>query len=225
MEPREFHWPFSVFYSSLASFLEPGYRDLARRMEIGEEAETLLDLGGGDGRLAVAIARRYPGLRQITSGDISPDMTRRAQRRSDKAGLSSTVSAQRVDMHALPYEQGRFDAVVSFGTLHHARQPAAALAEAYRVLRPGGRLCLIDGYDRPSFATLRQGVRNFGGSLAATVLYWCGSKDCLPRQQIESLVADANLPGIEVVFDEPLAIIQGTKERGKDDMPVQSHAG
>ena len=57
MEPREFHWPFSLFYSSLTRFMQAGYRDLAERMEISDQAASLLDLGGGDGRLAIVIAQ------------------------------------------------------------------------------------------------------------------------------------------------------------------------
>ena len=212
MEPKEFHWPFSVFYSSLTRFMEPGYRDLATRMEIQDAAESLLDLGGGDGRLAIAMARRYPNLRQIVSADISQDMTRRARKRIANCALSSTISAECSDMHALPYGDARFDAVVSFGALHHARRPQVVLAEAYRVLKPGGRMCLIDGHGRPSFETVRKAVRGFGGSFAAAMAYWCGSKDCLSRDAIASLVSNEGLPDVVVVFDELLATISGSKE-------------
>jgi SAM-dependent methyltransferase len=211
MEPREFHWPVSSFYSGLTRFLEPGYRDLAVRMEINAQAASLLDVGGGDGRLAIAIARLRPKLRRVVSCDISPDMTRRARRRIAAAGLSSTVSAECADMHALPYKEAEFDAVVSFGAVHHARDPRLALTEAYKVLKPGGRMWLIDGYGRPSFKTMVQAVRGFGGSLFAAMLYWCGSKDCLSREQIVGLVASADLPGIGVSFTEVLATICGIR--------------
>lgn len=225
MEPREFHWPFSFLYSSLARFMEPGYRDLSHRMEIGDGVESLLDIGGGDGRLAISLAQMYPGLQHVVSGDISKDMTRRAQRRVAEAGLSSTIVAECLDMHALPYSAARFDAVVSFGALHHARQPLVVLAEAYRVLRPGGRMCVIDGYGRPSFAVFREAVRGFGGSFVAAVLYWCGSKDCLSRDRIASLVSGGRLRGIDVVFDGPLAIINGTKKSIENEVLVESDAG
>ena len=225
MEPREFHWPFSCLYSSLARFMEPGYRDLSHRMEIGDGTESLLDVGGGDGRLAISLAQAYPGVQCIVSGDISKDMTRRAQRRAADAGLSSTIAAECLDMHALPYSQARFDAVVSFGALHHAREPRVVLAEAYRVLRPGGRMCVIDGYGRPSFEVIREAVRGFGGSFVAAMLYWCGSKDCLSRDRIANSVSGGGLPGIDVVFDEPLAIISGTKESMENKALVEGDAG
>jgi len=190
----------------------PGYRDLASRMTIPDSARNALDLGGGDGRLAITLAETYPWLQQIVTADISEDMTRRARQRIVQAGLTSRVSAERQDMHALPYSEGRFDAVVSFGALHHARQPSVFLGEAYRVLSPGGRFCLIDGYGRPTFRAIHQAVRRFGGSFVAAAVYWCGSKDCLPRDEIAGVVSTTSLPGIEATFDGILAIISGVKK-------------
>ena len=198
--------------------MEAGYRDLAKRMKIQDAARSLLDLGGGDGRLAIAIARKYSNLRHIVSGDISQDMTKRAKRRVTYANLSSTISAECLDMHALPYSNAQFDAVVSFGALHHARCPHAMLLEAHRVLRPGGYMCVIDGYDRPSFATIRKAISDLGGSFATAIAYWCGSKDCLSRDAIVSLVSNEGLPGITVVFDGLLATISGTKRTLKNEV-------
>lgn len=218
MEPREFHWPFSFFYSLVARFMEPGYRDLAKRMDIGDTAESLVDLGGGDGRLAIALAKMHPRLEHIVSADISQDMTRRARRRIARAGLSSIVSAECQDMQALSYGDGQFDAVVSFGALHHASQPEMVLAEAYRVLRPGGRMCVMDGYGRPSFGLIREAVRRFGGSVVSAVAYWCGSRDCLSRERISRLVSGAAPAGIEVAFDELLVTIRGMKKDGSEEV-------
>ncbi len=77
--------------------MEPGYRDLASRMAIPDTARSALDLGGGDGRLAIAIAETYPWLQRIVTADISEDMTRRARRRIAQAGMTSTVSAERAE--------------------------------------------------------------------------------------------------------------------------------
>jgi SAM-dependent methyltransferase len=218
MEPKEFHWPFSLVYSSLTRFMGSGYRDLASRMTIPDTARSALDLGGGDGRLAIALAETYPQLKQIVTADISEDMTRRARRRITQAGLTSTISAECRDMHALPYEEGRFDAVVSFGVLHHARDPEVFLGEAFRVLGSPGRLCLIDGYGRPSFKTIRQAVGRFGGPFVAAVIYWCGSKDCLPRDEIACVVSTVSLPGIDVVFDDVLVTIGGVKNNAQGQL-------
>ena len=211
MEPKEFHWPFSIVYSSLTRFMIPGYHDIATRMKIPDSMESLLDLGGGDARLAIVLAEKYPRLKRIVSADISEDMTRRAQYRISHAGLSSIISASRQDVHELTLDDGEFDAVVSFGALHHWKRPGLALAEAYRVLRPGCKMCIIDGYGRPSLSEIHKAVKRFGGSFAACIAYWCGSKDVLHQNQISRIISDARLPNIELTFDDFLATIRCTK--------------
>ncbi len=82
-------------------------------------------------------------------------------------------------------------------------------------------MCVIDGYGRPSFETIRKAVRNFGGSFAAAIAYWCGSKDCLSRDTIANLVLNEELPGVAVVFDGLLATISGTKNSKKNEVSEQ----
>ena len=94
-----------------------------------------------DGRL------RYVG------ADLSPSMVRRARRRAAARGLAGLelIDADATD---LPLEDASADLFLSFWGLHCFTDPAAALAEAARVLRPGGRLlgsCFVRGTE-----TLRQ---------------------------------------------------------------------
>jgi SAM-dependent methyltransferase len=70
--------------------------------------------------------------------------------------LHPGVSFDQGDAEALPYEDNRFDAVVSSFGLHHAPNPIAALREACRVLRPGGRL---------AFATWTEPAKNIAWKL------------------------------------------------------------
>jgi ubiquinone/menaquinone biosynthesis C-methylase UbiE len=69
-------------------------------------------------------------------------MVATAGRRLATFGDRATV--QRVDATALPFSDGRFDVVLSFAMLHHVIDWQRAVAEAIRVIRPGGRLL---GYD------------------------------------------------------------------------------
>jgi len=180
-------------------------------MKIPDSMESLLDLGGGDARLAIVLTEKFPRLKRIVSVDISEDMTRRAKFRISQAGLSSIISASRQDVHKLTFDDGEFDAVVSFGALHHWKRPDIALAEAYRVLKPGCTICVIDGYGRPSLSKIHKAVKSFGGSFAACIAYWCGSKDVLHQNQISRIISDACLPNIELTFDDFLATIRCTK--------------
>ncbi len=100
----------------------------------------LLDVGTGTGQLLELLAPR------ITSGtgvDASRAMLALARARLSRPGL--THCAVRLgDMYRLPMQDASFDHVVMQMVLHYAEDPAAALAEAARVLRPGGSLVIVD---------------------------------------------------------------------------------
>jgi ArsR family transcriptional regulator len=100
----------------------------------------LLDIGTGTGRLLELLAPR------IAAGvgiDASRAMLALARTRLAKPGLGH-CAVRLADMYRLPLPDAMFDAVVLQMVLHHAEDPAAALAEAARVLRPGGALVVVD---------------------------------------------------------------------------------
>jgi len=103
-------------------------------------ARRLLDIGTGTGRLLELLAPR------ISLGlGIDASRAMLALARARLAGPGLTHCAVRLaDMYRLPLPDGGFDAVVMQMVLHYAEDAAAALAEAARVLRPGGRLVVVD---------------------------------------------------------------------------------
>jgi ubiquinone/menaquinone biosynthesis C-methylase UbiE/DNA-binding transcriptional ArsR family regulator len=100
----------------------------------------LLDIGTGTGRLLELLAPRIAGGLGV---DASRAMLALARARLARAGLAH-CAVRFADMYRLPLPDGGFDTVVLQMVLHHAEAPAEALAEAARVLRPGGRLLVID---------------------------------------------------------------------------------
>lgn len=101
----------------------------------------VLEIGCGSGAMAAEVLRRFPDVR-ITATDYDESMVQVARRRLSE--FSSRVEACQADATALPFPDASFDAALSFIMLHHVVQWEQALAEAARVLRPGGRLI---GYD------------------------------------------------------------------------------
>jgi ubiquinone/menaquinone biosynthesis C-methylase UbiE len=102
----------------------------------------LLDVGCGGGRFAMRLAERHPDTR-VVGLDLSPEQIARAKRRGAALGERvSFVEGSAVDM---PFDNGEFDLVYSLGSLKHWPDRAEGLRECVRVLRPGGRLWLIEG--------------------------------------------------------------------------------
>jgi SAM-dependent methyltransferase len=105
------------------------------------------DLGCGTGQVAAALA---PFVKQVIAVDRSNDMLQSARRRlRDMAN----VDVRRGELEALPIQDGELDAATLLLVLHHLSDPAQALAEAARVMRPGGRLLISDmlPHDRETY--------------------------------------------------------------------------
>ncbi|MBX6369951.1 MAG: metalloregulator ArsR/SmtB family transcription factor [Rhodospirillales bacterium] len=100
----------------------------------------LLDIGTGTGRMLELFG---PRVQQAVGIDLSREMLAVARVNLERAGLRNG-SVRQADMYQLPFPGGSFDAVVIHQVLHYAERPAAAIAEAARVLRPGGHLLVID---------------------------------------------------------------------------------
>jgi ubiquinone/menaquinone biosynthesis C-methylase UbiE len=84
----------------------------------------------------------YPEKVRLTGVDLSPEMLARARSRS--AALGRAIDLREADAAALPFDDDTFDTVVSTLATCAVPDERAALAEMRRVLRPGGRLLLLD---------------------------------------------------------------------------------
>jgi ubiquinone/menaquinone biosynthesis C-methylase UbiE len=98
----------------------------------GAPGARLADIGGGTGNYALAL--REHGFEPLVI-DRSPEMLARA---ADK-GLATLVG----DAEQLPVSDASFDAVIMISMLHNVARPAAAIAEARRILRPGGEFVAL----------------------------------------------------------------------------------
>jgi SAM-dependent methyltransferase len=97
----------------------------------------VLDVGCGDGSVASVLA---PYCRSLTCIDTDE---RAVQAASERLAGHAQASVQVADAHVLPFADQSFDDVLLFHTLTYAEDPARALAECARVLRPGGRAVLL----------------------------------------------------------------------------------
>jgi ubiquinone/menaquinone biosynthesis C-methylase UbiE len=102
--------------------------------------EAVLDLGTGTGRIMELLAGRAT---RAVGVDASAAMLSVARARLDRAGLKN-VQLRHGDIYALPVERNAYDVVVIHQVLHYLDDPARAVREAARALRPGGRLVVAD---------------------------------------------------------------------------------
>jgi len=103
----------------------------------------VLEVGSSWGHMTFLLAARF---REVVAIDLSPESVDLARRRARHYGVGN-VTFLEGDAEKLDFEGGSFDGVFSFSTLRFCPHPAAAAAEMFRVLAPGGR-AVVDGPNR-----------------------------------------------------------------------------
>ena len=105
--------------------------------------QSLLDVAGGTGDVAFRFLKRAPGS-VATVLDMTEDMLSAGRQRAEAESLSARLNWVVGDALALPFAAGSFDAyTISFG-IRNVTRIGDALSEAYRVLKPGGRLMVLE---------------------------------------------------------------------------------
>ena len=103
----------------------------------------LLDIGCGTGAFAQRITQGHPQV-EAWAVDLSGGMIKEGAARMREA--NSSIRLVQADSEALPLASDSFDVVTCANSFHHYPNQTHAVAEMHRVLRPGGRLMIIDGY-------------------------------------------------------------------------------
>ncbi|MCW8086154.1 ArsR/SmtB family transcription factor [Sabulicella glaciei] len=157
---------------------------------------TLLDIGTGTGRLLELAA---PRAGHALGLDASRDMLALARARLSERGLADRTFVRQADMYRLPIADASQDAVTLQMVLHYAEDPAAALAEAARVLKPGGVLLVADLAAHGRADLLSRFAHRWPGFDDAELAGWLGAARC-------ALSSTRDIPG-------PLAVRLWAAER------------
>jgi len=120
---------------------------LAAMAAFADRDWTVGDLGCGTGQVSASIA---PFVSRVIAVDASPAMLQAAKKRLQHAG---NIDLRRGELEALPIDDAMLDAATLMLVLHHVPEPERALAEVARVLKPGGRLVIVDmlPHDRDAY--------------------------------------------------------------------------
>ena len=123
-------WALGVGNPVRYAFLQPG--------------ETVLDIGSGGGIDSILAARRVGPSGRAIGLDIVEAMIDRARANAADAGVDGWTEFLHGEMEEIPMPDASVDVVISNGVLNLSERKSRALAEIFRVLRPGGRISLAD---------------------------------------------------------------------------------
>ena len=186
------------------------WRRRAVRQAAAVAPRRILDVATGTGDLAIALARAFPEA-QVTGVDLSAGMLAAARGKIASRGLSERIALAQGDAEHQAWEDGTFDAVtVAFGVRNFG-DPERGLRELARVLRPGGRLVVLE-FSRPRNRLFR-------------ALFECYSRRVLPR--IGGLVsrdrrAYEYLPASVAAFPPPAEFLAMLRGAGLHDCAARS---
>lgn len=135
----------------LQSFgMDQGWRRRALASLQLQKSEHLLDLATGTADLAIMAAARTPGL-QVVGLDPSAAMLDVGRTKVERASLGNQIELVQGDAQSLPFDTGRFDGVSIAWGIRNVSDRGRALVEMKRVLKPGGRLAILEGGEPEGF--------------------------------------------------------------------------
>lgn len=172
--------------------------------------QTVLDLGSGAG-IDAFVARRVVGeTGRVIGVDMTPEMVAKARANAAALGYAN-VDFRLGEIEALPVETASVDVVVSNCVLNLVPDKAAAFAEAFRVLRPGGHLCVSDVVTRGALPdAVRRSAELYAGCVAGAI----DEADYLARLRA------AGFTGVEVRAAREIAVPDDALAGVLDDVAV-----
>lgn len=172
---------------------------VAQQLAVAQQAE-VLDLGTGTAQIPIELCRRHDGLR-IVAIDLAEEMLRLARRNVASSPFGDRITLEQVDAKGLPFADGRFDAVISNSIVHHIPRPAVALAEALRVLAPGGVVFVRDLLRPYDDAHVRLLVEKYAGTANEhqRSLFEASLRAALTLDEVRSLVGELGWKATSVV--------------------------
>ncbi len=154
-----------------------------------KESEIVVDLGSGAGLDAFIAARKVGETGRVIGIDMTPDMLAKSRAAAERAGITN-IEFREGDIEQLPVEDNSVDVIISNCVINLAPNKSKVFEEAFRVLRPGGRLAVSDiVLDKELPGHIRESIGNYTGCLGGAIL----------EEDYLHLIEEAGFERIEVV--------------------------
>jgi len=153
------------------------------------------DLGAGEGTLAQLLAQRAESVIAI---DLSPKMVEYAQNLAIENGLHN-LEFRIGDIEEPPIGDGTIDLAILSQALHHAQHPQTAVTEAYRILKPGGQLLILD-LNEHSFEKAREIYADVWLGFKESALHGFLKKAGFTKVEVTAVAREENEPHFETLL-------------------------
>lgn len=148
-------------YDFLNHFLSLGidriWRKIAIKSALEFQPRTILDVATGTGDMAIAAAKVSPDLK-VTGVDIASQMLDEGRKKIAAQGLTDIIKLELGDSETLPFPDGSFDAVMCAYGVRNFEDLEKGLKQMCRVLKPGGRLVVLE-FSKPTSFPVKQGYQ------------------------------------------------------------------
>ena len=155
----------------------------------------IADLGAGEGLISQLLARRAE---QVTCIDNSPKMVEFGRELAKKNGFSN-LEYQLGDIEKVPLDNESVDLALLSQALHHAQHPETAVQEAFRILKPGGELIIIDLLDH-QFEKARELYADIWLGFSENTLYQFLKNAGFRKIEVTVVACESKEPNFETVL-------------------------
>ena len=179
------------FVSDLINFME----------SLGDDNETLeiVDLGAGTARIPIQLVESSERVRVVAT-DMSANMLDIARVNVELAGVTDRIMLCLADSKQTEFDNDRFDVVISNSLVHHVPDPGSVIAEAIRIVRPGGLIFMRDLFRPASSDQVDQLVECYAADEpdAARKMFRDSLHAALTVEEMQSLVSQLGFPSATV---------------------------
>lgn len=191
-------------YDLMNDLMSAGMHRLWKKFTI-EEADVksshlILDVASGSGDLTRAFAKKVPQGKVVMT-DINPTMLEVGRKRLLDEGIINNVEFVLADAENLPFANNHFDCVtIAFG-LRNVTNKSAALASMYRVLKPGGKLLILE-FSHPTNPVFKKLYDTYSFNVIPKLGEWIARDKASYQYLVESIRMHPNQESLKALIEE-----------------------